>query len=525
MSIPPPGTPIILDIGSAYVKTGFAGEAHPRYVFPTVIGTQKYQQSMVDTQTRDVYVGDGAMRMRGVLNLNHPIQRSVIKDWNNYYEILNHVFYNLLRIERPQDYPIIYIESVSEQQDVREFIARVLFETHQFNKIILMPSSILSCFSVGLTTGMVIEVGAGLTWVVPIINGQIIYRAIQRLDLAGVDINNNLKALLMRRGINITSSAAEEILQEIKEKYCYFVLDPDNPTNVKDSIQHPLPDGTMIDIPAEILYEACEVLYQPSMLGSNSQSLPDAVINSLNMIDRSYWGDLLTHIVLSGGTCIHTGFKERLQSELNFRLTQFDFQIPRPTIDDTDLEVKTLKPVESSQGKKEDNCPKCGAILDLSDGKKTCPKCGANLGITQIDIEIDDSRIITCPLCNKEITDPTSRFCPYCGYKIKKKKSKEKKKLKIRNEPETKPIPEPEPEPEPKTEPQPPSNETTEYFETSQNFLKFYVPENLQLSIFNGAAILGSLPSFKQLFITQEQFQANKEILSRDISEIFTLNF
>ncbi|TFF98283.1 MAG: zinc-ribbon domain-containing protein [Promethearchaeota archaeon] len=523
MSIPPPGTPIILDIGSAYVKTGFAGESKPRFIFPTVIGTQKYQQTMVDTQARDVYVGEGAMKMRGVLNLTHPIERSAICDWDNYYQILNHVFYNLLRIDNPQNYPIIYIESVSEQQDVREFIARVLFETHQFQKIMLMPSPILSCFAVGLTTGLVIEVGAGLTWIVPIINGQIIYRAIQRLDLAGVDINHNLKALLMRRGINISSSAAEEILQEIKEKYCYFVLDPDNPTNVKESIQHPLPDGSMINIPAETLYEACEVLYQPSMIGSNSANLPDAIITSLNMIDKAYWGDLLTHIVLSGGTCIHTGFKERLQFELNNRLSQFDFQIPRPSLKDTEIEVKTLKPVQGNKQKKQDNCPKCGAILDLSDGKRTCPKCGANLEIKQIDISLDGSKTIMCPLCNKEIDDASSLFCPYCGYKLKEPEPEKEEQTKPNSTPELEPEKEPEKEPEPEIKPPPP--ETSEYFEGTQNFLKFFVPDNLQLSIFNGAAILGSLPSFKQLFITQEQFQANRNILSRDISEIFTLNF
>ncbi len=503
MSTPPPGTPIILDIGSAYVKTGFAGESNPRYIFPTVIGTQKYKHSMIDTQARDVYVGDGAMKMRGVLNLVYPVQRSVITDWDNYYEILNHIFYNLLRIENPAEHPVIYIESVSEQQDVREFIARVLFETHQFEKIILMPSPILSCFSVGLTTGLVLECGDGLTWIVPIINGQIIYRAIQRLNLSGVDINHNLKALLMRMGISVSSSASDEIMRDIKEKYCYFVLDPDNPRNIKENIQHPLPDGTMLDIPAEILYEAPEVLYQPSMIGSNVPGLPQAIINCLNMIDKSYWGDLLTHIILSGGTCIHTGFKERLQSELNRRLAQFDFQIPRPHMKDIEIEVKTLQPVKSSNKKAEDTCPKCGAILDLSDGKKKCPKCGANLQVTQINIGLGDSEGILCPLCNKKIEDVTSLFCPYCGYKLREKDSE-------KGSEDVKEIP---------------SGEPSEYFEESQNFLNFFVPEQLQLAIFNGAAILGSLPSFTQLFITQEQFEANREILSRDISEIFTLNF
>jgi len=36
MAITLPGTPIIIDIGSAYVKIGFAGEPAPRFVFPTI---------------------------------------------------------------------------------------------------------------------------------------------------------------------------------------------------------------------------------------------------------------------------------------------------------------------------------------------------------------------------------------------------------------------------------------------------------------------------------------------------------
>ncbi|MHA1487872.1 MAG: hypothetical protein ACTSSC_11970, partial [Promethearchaeota archaeon] len=38
MAIPLPGTPIIVDIGSAYTKIGFAGEPSPRFVFPTITG-------------------------------------------------------------------------------------------------------------------------------------------------------------------------------------------------------------------------------------------------------------------------------------------------------------------------------------------------------------------------------------------------------------------------------------------------------------------------------------------------------
>lgn len=515
MSDSPQGSPVILDIGSAYVKSGFAGEPTPRQIFPCITGKKKYKSIMVDTgsQMQDVYVGDAAMKMRGVLNLNHPIQRGVIANWDEYYEILNHVFYNLLRLENPQNHSIIYVESVSEQQDVREFIARVLFETHQFHSIVMIPSPILSCFSVGLTTGLVIESGDGNTWIVPIINGQIIYRAIQKLSLAGTDIDHNLESLLMRDGINISSSASSEILREIKENYCHFVLDPDNPKQVKNKVEYPLPDGSMIDISPNVLYEAPEVMFEPSMIGSNSMSLPEGILKCLNSIDKSYWGDLLTHIILSGGNFLHNGFKERLESELNNLLSQFK-PIPKPHKIETERSLKTLQPVTGTK-KTKDTCPKCGAVVDLSSGNKVCSECGTSLETVRIDIEVKDytsSETFSCPLCNKSIPE-ASLFCPYCGYKVEKEdpKASETKEEEI------------EPVKHEVSQQKLNNSEPSEYFDSSSNILRFFVPDNLQTAIFSGAAILGSLPSFSNIFITQAEFQADREILSRDISEIFRI--
>ena len=99
MAIPLPGTPIIVDIGSAYTKIGFAGEPSPRYVFPTITGTEKYKAVMVDVSARSIYIGNDVVKMRGVLKIKRPIERGAIMDWNDYYEILNYIFYSLLRVK------------------------------------------------------------------------------------------------------------------------------------------------------------------------------------------------------------------------------------------------------------------------------------------------------------------------------------------------------------------------------------------------------------------------------------------
>lgn len=508
MVIPLPGTPVIVDIGSAYCKVGFAGEPTPRFVFPTITGTEKYKAVMVDVNARNIYVGNDAQRMRGVLKVKHPIERGAILDWNDYYEILNYIFYSLLRIENLSNYPVFYTEYPFISREVKEYIARVLYETHRVRSLIMVPTPILSMFSVGLTTGLVIESGDGITWICPIINGQIIDQAVQKLPLAGMDVNQYLKNLLMREGINIESSAVDEIIRDIKEKNCYFALDPSKKANVSDSLTFSLPDGTAVKIPNYIFSESPEVMFQPQLLGYPINNISQAVISSLQGIDNHYWADLLTHIVLSGGNLSYSGFDERFSSELNKLLPELG-KIPKPkevsAEDNASLKLKTMK----GSKKEKDNCPHCGVMVDLTNGKDYCPSCGGRVTLPELSIEIGgespkpimiDGKLI-CPHCNKEVNDSFSIFCPYCG------KSLEYVEMPEVREQDIKKIA--------------PAREFSGYYKSTEGLLKYYIPENLQFSIFNGAAILGSLPSFLRLFVTYEEFLSNSDHLHKDISEIF----
>ncbi|MHA2281354.1 MAG: hypothetical protein ACXAC5_10915 [Promethearchaeota archaeon] len=505
MALPLSGTPIIVDIGSAYVKIGFAGEPGPRFVFPCITGTEKYKSVMVDVSARSMYVGNDVSRMRGVLKINHPIERGAIMDWDSYFEILNYIFYSLLRVDSLSDYPVFYCESPFMHRETKEYIARLLFETHGVRSLIMMPTPLLSLFSVGLTTGLVIESGDGLTWIAPIISGVMQDHAVQKIPLAGIDVNHNLKNLLMREGVNITSSAADEIIQEIKEKNCYFVIDPNNPPKSGEKFAAPMPDGSTISIANNVLYEAPEVLFNPTMLGiSNVMNFSEAVIASLKALDNQYWHELLSHIVFSGGNLSYNGFEQRFQSELNAVLPQLgSIPKPKPTLSTVKTELIKLQAVEISK-KQHDTCSHCGEMIDLTTGIEYCPSCGGRISLPEIKIDLSSQieakgskkKRGKCPYCKKEIQDTTSLFCPYCGRSVETFEKLEDSKNKT------------------------PVQEFVEYMESSSKVIKFFIPENFQFAIFNGAAILGSLPSFQKLFITHEQFQSNSDLLYRDISEI-----
>ncbi|MBY9015057.1 MAG: zinc ribbon domain-containing protein [Candidatus Lokiarchaeota archaeon] len=508
MAIPLPGTPIIVDIGSAYSKIGFAGEPSPRFVFPTITGTEKYKAVMVDVGARNIYVGSDASKMRGVLKIKYPIERGAILDWNDYYEILNYIFYSLLRIENLSNYPVLYTEPPFLNQETKEYIARVLYETHKVRSLIMIPTPILSLFSVGLTTGIVIESGHGTSWICPIISGEIVDQSVQKLTLAGTDVNQHLKNLLMREGINIESSAVDEIIKEIKERNCVFALDPENPPNLDDNFSFTMPDGSNIRIPNYIFHEAPEVLFKPNLLGYNILNIPQAVINSVKSIDQYYWSDLLSHIMLSGGNLSYSGFEERLRTELVQLVPQLG-KIPKPKLIKASKDEKQKMKLKERSVKKEDTCPHCGVLVDLTDGKEFCPSCNGRIALPELSIgsttlakkpKLNNGNLV-CPNCKKLIGDTSSIFCPYCGGSF-----------------QAKTLPEIPPE---IIKQSPPAMEFSGFYESSDEVIRFFVPENLQFAIFNGASILGSLPSFQSLFVSYEEFKTNSNALYKNISEIF----
>ena len=88
-------------------------------------------------------------------------------------------------------------------------MAKVLFDNLNVENLLIMNSAVLSLFSTGRTTGIVIESGSGITTAVPIFEGYALNHAIQRIDLAGDDVSNHLLEALMSQGVNIDHNYLE----------------------------------------------------------------------------------------------------------------------------------------------------------------------------------------------------------------------------------------------------------------------------------------------------------------------------
>ncbi|TFG04596.1 MAG: actin, cytoplasmic 2 [Promethearchaeota archaeon] len=312
---------IILDNGTGITKSGFAGEDQPRSVFPTLIGKPKYENIFPEYKhfTRDYYIGEEAMELKGLMHLNFPIEHGVVDDWTSMEKIWHYTFYTDLRVD-PSEHPVLLTEAPLNPRQNREKMGEIMFETFNVPALYVATQAVLSLYASGRTTGCVIDIGDGVSHIVPIFEGFALSHAIEKIDLAGRDITTYLQRMLRQRGVSLISSAEKEIVRDIKEKLCYVAMDPEKEMLLSKKVagmekSFMLPDGETISVGVE-RFLAPEVFFNPSVVGKELDALDDVVVGAINECDVDLRRDLYSNIVLSGGSTMFPGIKERLTKEI-----------------------------------------------------------------------------------------------------------------------------------------------------------------------------------------------------------------
>ncbi|CAO3674247.1 unnamed protein product [Umbelopsis ramanniana] len=398
---------LVLDVGSTWTRAGYAGEDTPKAIFPSSYGvietesTEPNSQNghdqpeaadpdteMTDARTpngnaaakaedaatsgpkkvRKYYIGDGEVNIwRQNMEIRNPLKDGLVEDWEGFEEIWKSAFHQRLRID-PTEHPLLCTEPAWNPTEKREKLVELAFETFNFPAFYLAKDAVMSAFSVGRATALVLDSGGSTTSAIPVYDGLVLKRGILRQPIGGNVVSTQIMEELKRSldysvtpqyligekeaadpgqppkfqakdRPNTTDSyhqlQQERAIHEFKETVCQVAETPYDEEVLIARPQKPFefPDGFNNTFGIE-RFRATELLFQPrsyltkpgteGAFGATfTQQQIDASLGIHQLIFNSICGCdidlrplLFNNVVVTGGNTLFPGFVERLNYEL-----------------------------------------------------------------------------------------------------------------------------------------------------------------------------------------------------------------
>ncbi|MFW9824921.1 MAG: actin family protein [Candidatus Thorarchaeota archaeon] len=315
---------VVLDIGQFSSKIGFAGEDSPSQVFLTMVGKPKYESISMEFSTpkrrnNELYVGDEIQSI-GLYKIFHPIEKGIIIDWEHFENIIDYIFYNL-RVDPTLVNLLLAIHPLFPYTDLEKMF-ELFLEKYQCMAFYPVLDSMLTLYSGGFQTGLIIEIGDSNTRIVPIYEGYKLSHAVRILDVGGRALTRYMEQTLESIGWSVDSSIRRELVRVLKEKACFVSLDykEDLKRSEQYNKEYSLPDGSTISLSKE-RFLIPELLFNPSS-ELEEDSLPRAIMDVVEACDLDIRPELLNNIFLSGGSSMFPNLKSRIYQELELELVR-----------------------------------------------------------------------------------------------------------------------------------------------------------------------------------------------------------
>jgi len=318
---------VILDIGQFSSKVGFAGSDSPAATFLTMVGEPKYQQVGMLAE-KQFYVGDSISDTLGLYKISNPIQNGTIVDWVLFEKLLDYIFY-VLRVD-PSLCSVLYAIHPQFTDEDKRKLYQLLFEKYQVQRIYFAIDAMLTLYAGGFTTGLVVDIAESSTRVVPYYEGFLVNPGVRIENIGGSDLTRFMAWQLQQSGFKLETSAEKQLVRTVKEKMCFVSLDYE--TDLKDFTKFNkdfrLPDGEQIVLNRQ-RFQVPELLFNPMFFNMETQSIVNAILDSINSCDLETRPALLNNIFLTGGSSMFPNLDLRLEHEIEIALAKTHQEVPK----------------------------------------------------------------------------------------------------------------------------------------------------------------------------------------------------
>uniref|UniRef100_A0A8C2J0H1 Actin related protein 10 n=1 Tax=Cyprinus carpio TaxID=7962 RepID=A0A8C2J0H1_CYPCA len=292
-------TAVVVDLGAAYTKCGFAGETGPRFIIPSEIKRAGSPEAVRVVQ----------------YNINTEELYSILKEFV-------HLLYFRHLLVNPRDRRVVIVESVLCPSHFRETLSRVFFKHFEVPSVLFAPSHLMSVMTLGIQSALVMDCGYTETL---IYEGVPILSAWEALPMGGKAIHSVLFNSLL---VFVTDSIPEDVVEDIKVRTC-FVSDLQRGMKIQEArfnldgsaerpapppdVEYPLDGQKILHVKGSIRDSVAEMLFEQD---NEEKSIATLLLDTLVKCPIDTRKVLSENLVIIGGTSMLPGFLHRLLSEI-----------------------------------------------------------------------------------------------------------------------------------------------------------------------------------------------------------------
>lgn len=270
---------LIFDIGGSSTRAGFAesGLAWPNVFMPTCVATNRHQPS-------ERVCGIEALHpsVRTASDIRYPLQSAdTFSDATN-IDLLDSLYGDLFsRVGcDPSERTLIMTEPPFLTKRDRVRIAEIMMETYGVPALYMKPQALLSMFSYGATTGVIVDIGQRCD-VIPLDSGYMIERGVGKLRIGGNEVTEALARMMSEQGHRFFSPVEQYIGRYVKERIAFVAPDYQGGLNdeelgkiearIVDARRFAVPDGSKSFEFKGPRFRCTEGLFQPCLWGKVCQ--------------------------------------------------------------------------------------------------------------------------------------------------------------------------------------------------------------------------------------------------------------
>ena len=183
------------------------------------------------------------------------------------WEAAENLCYYLLKHElrvNPEDHALLLTEPLFSPTSSRENMAEMAFEVLGTPGLFVAPQPVLSAYTHGKISALVLDMGHTATRVVPVLEGRSMACSSKQTDVAGRCLTWYLSTLLEDTG-HVLSKGMSHMVEDIKRACCYIAEDFQSECLLPPSshtMDISLPDGMTLTLSKE-RFQCPEVLFNP----------------------------------------------------------------------------------------------------------------------------------------------------------------------------------------------------------------------------------------------------------------------